>query len=162
MACFYDPTLAEDEQLQPSLLATYLHRFQALQYLKIETHRTDDDLTLASFIASCTTLQTLVIEHASEPEPNEPEYSESDSEDDQFAIDRSYDRYLTNTVAYLPSLVDQGIPNLTSLSHLALIRIDLGKVTPQQPALHNLRSLAFLLCGIGKDILSWILQDCKK
>lgn len=157
--CFYDSALPLDMQLQPAMLLQYNQRFQTLDQLHVETHRLDDDPKLSNFVEQCSNVRILVVEHALEDVNEESDHGDSSQGDYSEASEWIPDRFMTESIAVIPSLMTVSFPALHRLQYLAVIRIDLGDYAPAMEMQSNLRSAVFIFASIRHKLLAWLLQD---
>jgi hypothetical protein len=157
--CFYDSVLPLDTQLRPAMLSYYSHQFQTLDQLHVETHRPDDDPELSNFVQNCSNVRVLVVEHALEEVKAESDYSDSNEDDCSDSSIWIPDRFMTESIAVIPSLMTVSFPALHCLKYLAVIRIDLGQNAPDKEMQANLRSAVFIFASVRHKLLAWLLHD---
>lgn len=145
------------------MLADYATYFLNLQQLRIETHSTKDDPTLASFIKQHSTLQVLVVAHAYSNDPYDSDYENDEEEDDASLWSVGSYRHSTPSIACFPSLLHVSIPALPRLQHLAINRLHLGNLPDTQIGVHaSLLNVALIRAAFPGHVLDGLLQERTK
>lgn len=141
------------------MLEEHAALFANIQELHVETHNTEDDPMLANLIRRCKSLRVLLVEHALAS----VEYESEDEDESDFSDSSWEDReikYTTASVATFPSLLASAIPFLPCLRHLALARLDLGKVPDVSISLQgNLQNVALSRSSCPRESLALLLHE---
>lgn len=146
------------------LISTHLERFwhnfsSSLKELWIETRSLRDDPVLAHLIGQCHSLNILVVEHSS--------LLQRDDDDDSYS-ERSPDLDWenpndTDTLLEFPSLFSTGLPPLSNLKHVMLVRlkVDGPASRPVLDWTSRLYSLCLIAVWLNQPTLTWLLSASK-